>query len=109
MITYTPLIIAIALTTGIIIGRYYMTFYSTIYQYAYDHLIKIMPDSYFVVGSFLVALQIVFIFFLIGLVCSPLIPDDLWIYFSRSYFIGILIAMVLSKFNQTYEKKYHPR
>jgi hypothetical protein len=68
MITYTPLIIAIALTTGIIIGRYYMTFYLKIYQYAYDHLIKIMPDNYSVVGSFLVALLTVFIFFIIGLV-----------------------------------------
>jgi uncharacterized membrane protein len=109
MITYTPLIIAIALTIGIINGRYYMTFYSKIYQYAYDHLIKIMPDSYSVVGSFLVALLIVFIFLLIGLVCSPLIPDDLWIYFSRSCFIGILIGMVLFKFNQAHEKKYRPR
>lgn len=103
--TYIPLLIVLGLIAGVIFGRYYMLFYSTIYQRVYRILRRKFSDTISVLGSFLIGFLVTFVFAVWGLIFSPFISDNLWAYFSNSYFIGILIGMIMLRVVNRKQKK----
>lgn len=95
MIESIPMIILLGAFSGAFFGRYYRAVFVFLYDKVYILLKDLLTNPFLSIVSMFFAIVSVFLFALWGNVFSLVISDENWVYFYRSYFVGILVGVFL--------------
>lgn len=95
MMSSIPWIVTLALIHGCMLGYFWPILFGSIYKPLFTHLMRLLPEVVSLIVSGLFTCVVIFLFFISGLIFSPFISDELWVYFYKSYFGGILLGIFI--------------
>lgn len=92
------LIIALGLTTGLIIGYVSRIIYSKVEVLALGGLKKSVSANSAVILSNILAIVVSTAFILVGFVFALLIPSQNWSFFSNGFLIGVILGIWIYRY-----------
>lgn len=89
------LIVFLGVTIGWVVGLCYEKVFVLTYGGMEKVFLKFSPLTFFKLISLLFSCLITLLFFLIGMLFLPVIPDALWNNFYISFFMGIVVGVAM--------------